>query len=124
MRAGRPLLNASDLISCPSHGAVPVSPTQTSGFHMPCNTSAGFVLGMLAFVFGFALIWYIWWLAALSALGMLATVIARSFNDDLEYVIPAAEVARTEAELRARRAGAGAEVPAGAATAPQPVPEG
>jgi cytochrome o ubiquinol oxidase subunit I len=93
---------------------------------MPCNTSAGFVLGMLAFVFvfGFALIWYIWWLAALSALGMLATVIARSFNDDLEYVIPAAEVARTEAELRARRAGAGAEVPAGAATAPQPVPEG
>ena len=34
--------------------------------HMPKNTGAGVVLAGLSTVLGFALIWYIWWLAALS----------------------------------------------------------
>ena len=33
--------------------------------HMPKNTGAGFILAVLSAVCGFALIWYIWWLAAL-----------------------------------------------------------
>ena len=36
---------------------------------MPKNTAKGFIIGVLAFLFGFAMIWYIWWLAVLSALG-------------------------------------------------------
>jgi cytochrome o ubiquinol oxidase subunit 1 len=44
------------------------------------------------------MVWYIWWLAIFSALGMLFTVIARSMDDDVEYVIPAAEVERIENE--------------------------
>jgi cytochrome o ubiquinol oxidase subunit 1 len=71
---------------------------------MPRNTPAGFAIGMLAFVLGFAAIWHIWWLAALGALGLLGTVIARSFNDEIEYVIPAAEVARIETERLRRMA--------------------
>jgi len=71
---------------------------------MPRNTPAGFIIGVLSFVLGFAMIWYIWWLAALSALGLLATVVARSFNDAIEYVIPAAEVERIETERFARMA--------------------
>src|SRR3546814_17415862 len=34
--------------------------------HMPKNTPAGIVLSGLAMVCGFALIWHIWWLAAVS----------------------------------------------------------
>ena len=37
--------------------------------HMPRNTGAGVVLAGLSTVLGFALIWYIWWLAALSFVG-------------------------------------------------------
>ena len=34
--------------------------------HMPRNTGAGVILGGLAFVLGFAMVWYIWWLAIAS----------------------------------------------------------
>jgi cytochrome o ubiquinol oxidase subunit I len=97
-------------------------PEHYRDIHMPRNTPAGFVLGVLAFVFGFAMIWYIWWLAAASALGMLVTVVVRSFNDDVEYVIPAAEVERTENERR-RRMEQAVPWPADASAIPQPLPQ-
>jgi cytochrome o ubiquinol oxidase subunit 1 len=92
---------------------------------MPRNTSAGFVLGVFAFLFGFAMIWHIWWLAIASAVGVLATVVARSLNDDIEYVITAAEVERTENDRRRLMAGAVTQSPAdtGAEVIPQPIPQ-
>ena len=42
------------------------------------------------------MVWHIWWLAILGALGMLVAVIVRSADDDTEYTIPAAEVAQIE----------------------------
>jgi cytochrome o ubiquinol oxidase subunit 1 len=63
---------------------------------MPKNSPHGVVIGALAFVFGFSAVWYIWWLAILSALGLLFTLIARSMDEDTEYTIPAAEVERIE----------------------------
>jgi cytochrome o ubiquinol oxidase subunit I len=71
-------------------------PDRYHNIHMPKNTAAGFVNGILSFIFGFAMVWYIWWLAAISALGMLVTVIIRSADDDTEYTVPAAEVERIE----------------------------
>ena len=56
------------------------------------------IIGGFAFMFGFALIWHIWWLTIVAALGMLFTVIARSMDDDIHYIIPAAEVERIENE--------------------------
>lgn len=71
-------------------------PAQYHDIHMPVNTGKGFIIGVLAFVFGFSMVWYIWWLAALTALSMLFTVIAKSIDDHTEYVIPAAEIERIE----------------------------
>ena len=70
-----------------------------SGFkpiHMPKNTWAGFALAALACICGFALIWYIWWLAALSFVALIATAIFHTFNYNRDFYIPAAEVVRTE----------------------------
>ncbi len=64
--------------------------------HMPKNTAAGIVLAGLSTVMGFALIWHIWWLAALSFVALLATAIVHTFNYDRDYHIPADEVVRTE----------------------------
>ena len=75
------------------------------------------IIGALAFVFGFAMIWYVWWLAILAALGILATVIARAMDDDIYYIIPAAEVKRIEDERYRQLAAAGKP------TSPAPVPE-
>jgi cytochrome o ubiquinol oxidase subunit 1 len=83
----------------------------TSGFrqvHMPRNTGAGVVLAGLSAVLGFALIWYIWWLAALSALMLLAVAIGHTFNYDRDRQIPAERIDRTE-QLRTRQLAANGE---------------
>ena len=84
---------------------------------MPKNAPHGLIIGALAFIFGFAMIWYVWWLAILAALGILATVIARAMDDDIYYTIPAAEVKRIEDERFSLLAAAGTP------TGPPPVPE-
>ncbi len=72
--------------------------------HMPRNTGAGVIIAGLATVCGFALIWYIWWLAALTFIGILATVIIHSFNYDRDFHIPADDVVREE-DARSRQLG-------------------
>jgi cytochrome o ubiquinol oxidase subunit I len=76
--------------------------------HMPKNTSAGIVLAGLSTVLGFALIWYIWWLAALSFFALIAAAISHTFNYNRDTTIPAEEVVRFEsrrtAQLALRRA--------------------
>jgi cytochrome o ubiquinol oxidase subunit 1 len=64
--------------------------------HMPKNTPAGMILAGLAVVCGVALVWYVWWLAALSFAGLLGFAIFHTFNDDREFYIPQHEVAATE----------------------------
>ncbi|WP_323991179.1 cytochrome o ubiquinol oxidase subunit I [Nguyenibacter sp. L1] len=66
--------------------------------HMPKNTSAGFFVGVFSLALGFAAVWHIWWLAALSLAAVIATIIIRSANNDVDYYVPAAEVARIENE--------------------------
>ena len=73
-------------------------PDQYHDIHMPKNTPVGFVIGMVAFVLGFALIWHIWWMAGLSAFTIFATIVIRSMNDDIDYYVHAAEVQAIEEE--------------------------
>jgi cytochrome o ubiquinol oxidase subunit 1 len=74
--------------------------------HMPKNTATGAVLAGLSLVLGFALVWYIWWLAALSAVAILVVSIWHTFNYDRDTFVPAEDVARFEslrtAQLAAR----------------------
>ncbi len=85
-------------------GIADARPEHYRDIPMPANSGKGFVIGGLSFAFGFAMVWHIWWAAALAALAILSTVIMRSMQDEVEAVIPAAEVARIE---RARPALAG-----------------
>ena len=66
--------------------------------HMPRNTPAGLFIAVFAAIMGFALIWHIWWMAAFGFLAMVTTFIVRSCNDDIDYYVPASEVARIEGE--------------------------
>ena len=70
-----------------------------SGFkpiHMPSNTGTGVILAAFSVALGFGLIWYMWWLAALSFVCLIATAIGHTFNYHRDFDIPAAEVTRTE----------------------------
>jgi cytochrome o ubiquinol oxidase subunit 1 len=66
---------------------------------LPKNTSAGVIIAVFAGIAGFAMIWHIWWLVPIGLLGALITIIIRTFDDNIEYVVPASEVARIEAGL-------------------------
>jgi len=68
--------------------------------HMPRNTAVGVYMGAFGTVLGFALVWHIWWMAALGLAGMVGAFIARAYDRDVDYYVPAAEVEQIE---RARR---------------------
>ena len=82
-------------------------PEAYQDIEMPKNCAHGLLLGILAFLFGFAMIWHIWWLAGTGFLGLLLVVVARSMDDDTTEIIPAAEVARIEDLRFAQMAAAG-----------------
>ncbi len=71
---------------------------QYQDIHMPKNTPMGMYIGGFAFLFSFAVIWYITWLAIIGILGILICLIIRLSDDDIDYYVPAAEVERIENE--------------------------
>jgi cytochrome o ubiquinol oxidase subunit 1 len=80
-----------------ARGAVPQPADGGYGpIHVPKNTAAGLVMAAFGLALGFALVWHIWWLAIAGLLGMIATFIRRSFDEDTGFVVTAEEVGRTE----------------------------
>jgi cytochrome o ubiquinol oxidase subunit 1 len=69
--------------------------------HMPSNTGAGIILAGLSVACAVGLIWYMWWLAAISFVGIIGYAIFHTFNYKRDYYIPASEVTETEAKARA-----------------------
>ena len=63
---------------------------------MPRNSATGFTCAFFATFMGFALIWHIWWMVALAAVGAYATFVVFAWRDRVEYIIPAEEVARID----------------------------
>jgi cytochrome o ubiquinol oxidase subunit 1 len=63
---------------------------------MPKNTAMGIYISGFAFLIGFGFVWHIIWMVVLGFVGAIACVIIRSFDEDTEYIIPAAEVERIE----------------------------
>jgi cytochrome o ubiquinol oxidase subunit 1 len=64
--------------------------------HMPSNTGTGVILAALSVAAGFGLIWYMWWLAALGFVGLIATAIAHTFNYHRDFDIPVSDVVHAE----------------------------
>ena len=64
--------------------------------HMPKNTGAGFIIAMFSGVFGFAITWHITWLLIAGLIGVVITVIMRTFNKDIDYYVKPAEVEKIE----------------------------
>ena len=71
-------------------------PDHYEDIHMPRNTGAGVYIGIAGTILGFALVWHIWWLAALGLLGMIGGFLARAYDRDVDYYVKAEEVARIE----------------------------
>jgi cytochrome o ubiquinol oxidase subunit 1 len=82
--------------------------TGFKAIHMPSNTGTGIILAGLSAVCGFALIWYMWWLAGLSFLALLTVAIAHTFNYRRDFYIPVETVEAAEAVRTRQLAAQGA----------------
>jgi cytochrome o ubiquinol oxidase subunit 1 len=64
--------------------------------HLPANTSIPVVIGGLSFLFGFAMVWYIYWLAIGSFIAILGFTIYQLSTKENHMIISAEEVQATE----------------------------
>jgi len=69
--------------------------------HMPRNTSTGFIIAVFSGIFGFGMVWHIFWMIGLGLLGVFATAIRRTFDKNTDYYLQSDEIIKTE-EARAR----------------------
>ncbi|MBJ7500747.1 MAG: cbb3-type cytochrome c oxidase subunit I, partial [Sphingopyxis sp.] len=73
---------------------------------MPSNTGTGMILSGFCLVMGFALVWHIWWLVALSFAATIVGAIHHTFNYKRDFDIPAATVTAVEDARTRQLAGA------------------
>lgn len=64
--------------------------------YMPKNSGIGVIIGFLALTGSFAIIWHMWWLVPICLLIIVGLVIYKTFDDDSEYRITAAKLAKLE----------------------------
>jgi cytochrome o ubiquinol oxidase subunit 1 len=86
--------------------APPTEEPAYAEIEMPRNSPTGFICAFFATIMGFALIWHIWWMVAVAAVGAYATFVAFAWRDRDEYTIPAETVARLDRANRNARAAA------------------
>jgi len=77
-------------------GWTPGEPQKYHAIECFKNTGMGVYISIFAFLVGFAIVWQIIWLAVLGLIGAIACLIALSFDHEMEYILPAAEVAKIE----------------------------
>jgi cytochrome o ubiquinol oxidase subunit 1 len=59
---------------------------------LPQRSGVGIMVGIVAGCFGFAVIWHLWWLAAITIVVLITVIIRRTLEDDTEHSISATEL--------------------------------
>jgi len=65
---------------------------------LPKNTPMGIYLSGFIFLFGLAMVWHAWLFVIIGLVGAIWCVISRTFDENTEYVLTAAEVEKIEKE--------------------------
>ena len=63
---------------------------------IPKNTAVGIYIAAWAFLLGFGFVWHINWMPVVAIIGIIVVFIRRAFDDESEYVLPAAAVQKLE----------------------------
>jgi cytochrome o ubiquinol oxidase subunit 1 len=63
---------------------------------MPKNTGLGIYTAIFVFLFGFGMVWHIFWLCILCVVGGVVCVILRTFDDHTEYVVTVSQIKAIE----------------------------
>lgn len=63
---------------------------------IPKNSALGFFVSFFAVIGGFGMIWHIWWMGIVALVGFFALIVWSSWDENDEFELSAAEVARLE----------------------------
>jgi len=93
-----PTVNQIDPFWAIKRGEAPPVEKKYEDIHLPKNTPFGLYIGVLTMFFGFAMTWYIWWLAIISFVSIIVCLIIRLSEKNEHDIIPAEKVKEMEAE--------------------------
>lgn len=77
--------------------------THYQPIELPKNSGLGVYIGGFSFLVGFALVWYIWWLAFASFIGIIVCVIIRGCQSHVEFEVTPEEIEKTENAWKGKR---------------------
>ncbi len=98
-----PTVDQIDPLWAMKQGHHPTPEQNYEDIHLPKNTAMGLYIGISSLIFGFAMVWHIWWLAIASFIAILACIIIRlSARKDEHDVISVEEVKKIEASYQRR----------------------
>ncbi|HSX18211.1 MAG TPA: cytochrome o ubiquinol oxidase subunit I [Candidatus Saccharimonadales bacterium] len=99
-----PEVQTKDAFWAIKHSKDKLPEPEYEAIRVPKNTPMALFVAGFAFAFGFGMIWHIFWLSIISLLAIITTLIIRSLNEENEYTVPAADVAKIETAHKARYA--------------------
>ena len=100
----QPIVNERDAFWAMKHsGEKNMKHQNVQPFQEMENTGVPITLAGFALIFGFAVVWHIWWLAGLGFLGIVTTMIIRLSNDNVERTVTVEEIEKVEAEIAMRK---------------------
>jgi cytochrome o ubiquinol oxidase subunit 1 len=76
-------------------------PNRYEDIELPKNTGFGIYIAAGCFIFGFAMTWHMFLVAAIALVATIICVIIRTFDEDTEYTLPAEKVKELEAAREA-----------------------
>ncbi len=91
-----PVVTDRDAFWAAKHTKKTLPKPRYEDIELPKNSGLGLCIAAFAFLFGFAVIWHIMWLLPVGLLGVVACVIVRISDDETEYTLKAAEVAKLD----------------------------
>jgi cytochrome o ubiquinol oxidase subunit 1 len=100
-----PTVNHRDPLWAIKRGEAPKLEKNYEDIHLPKNTPMGLIIGIFSMIFGFAMTWYIGWLAVVSFVAIIVCLIIRLSGKDEFEIITADQVKEIEdAHLRRQEA--------------------
>jgi cytochrome o ubiquinol oxidase subunit 1 len=98
-----PMVDQIDPLWAIKRGEAPKNPAHYHDIILPINTAVSPYIGFLALTFAFCMVWYIYWLAIASFVGIVALLVIRLSEKEKMQVITAEEVRKTELQFGKQR---------------------
>ncbi|MBA2727735.1 MAG: cytochrome o ubiquinol oxidase subunit I [Parachlamydiaceae bacterium] len=99
-----PTVDQLDPLWAIKRGLAPKPEVGYEDIHLPQNTPMGLIIGLISLVFGFAMVWHIFWLALVSLIATIVCLIIRLSGEDEHLLITAKEVqAMEQARIKGKK---------------------